>query len=65
MAVDTRKKRASALVVTSWWTPPAPTPDGAFDTADRQQIGWGYVGIPVGSAVVATLRRPHFLLRGW
>lgn len=52
MAIDTRAKRASALVVCSRWYPPGILPDGDISSGiDRQQIGWGYTGIPVGAVV--------------
>jgi len=50
MAVDTRNKRASAIMC---WRqiPIPPNPDGAISSsADRQQIGFAYAGIPVSGA---------------
>jgi hypothetical protein len=55
MAVDTRNKRASCLtsalpVVVG---PIGANPDGAFVQADRQQMGWIYAGINVGTDLPA------------
>lgn len=64
MPIDTRPERASALVVCSRWYPPGLLPDGAITGTDRQQIGWGYIGIPVAPPTPpATGRNPMLYLR--
>jgi hypothetical protein len=55
MAIDTRQKRASAMTVCTCWYPPAVQPDGSFDQADRQNIGWSYTGILAGGPPVSAI----------
>ena len=50
MAVDTQNKRASCLTsALPFLGPLGADPDGSFIQADRQQMGWIYAGINVGS----------------
>ena len=62
MAIDTREKRASALKVGTRF-PRSITPTGAITTADRQQIGWGYIGIPAAAPPLSAMAS-HRLLVG-
>lgn len=42
--MDTEAKRKSAFGVNQYWTCPVIVPDGTFDQADRQTLGYGYSG---------------------
>ena len=54
MAIDTLRKRASALTVgMQVYNTPDILPDGSLTLGDWQQIGWGYRGIPTTAPVVA------------
>jgi len=52
MAVDTRNKRAGAILVGIPWRGMLPLPDGAIDQADRQQTAFFYPGILAGAPVI-------------
>jgi hypothetical protein len=55
MAIDTQQDRQSAATVATVWNPPTIVPDGSFNQADRQQIGYCYSGILIGGAVGPTV----------
>jgi hypothetical protein len=55
MAIDTRERRASAIGMGRPWRVQLPRPDGTVATADRQQVGYRYVGILSGAAVIPGL----------
>jgi hypothetical protein len=49
MAIDTRDKRSSAVMVAMPWRGQLPAPDGAaLNEGDRQQVGLMYRGISSG-----------------
>lgn len=50
MAVDTRDKRASAVMHTLPWRQLLPLPDGTVAQADRQQTAHHYSGIAAEAA---------------
>jgi len=52
MAVDTRNKRAGAIIAGIPWMVIAPVADGSIGAADRQQIVNVYPGILAGEPVV-------------
>ena len=49
MAVDTRNKRASAILFALPFGRVFPAPDGTIATADRKHIGFSYPGIAAGA----------------
>ena len=51
MAVDTKRKRASALRFSQVWAGVLPVAVGSFDQEQRQTAIWMYLGILVGAAV--------------
>lgn len=51
MAVDTERKRASALRFGQVWAGVLPVPNGSFDQEQRQAALWMYLGILVGAFV--------------
>ena len=53
--MDTRDKRAAALVLALAIGRVFPNPDGALAQADRQQAGLSYPGILVSAAVVPSI----------
>ena len=52
MAVDTRNKRAGAIIAGIPWMVIAPVADGSIGAVDRQQIVNVYPGILAGEPVV-------------
>lgn len=63
MAVDTRNKRAAAIGLGRPGLMVWPNPDGALgNQADRQHVGYAYLGILVGSEqpVLVVLRVPVY-----
>jgi len=52
MAIDSRRKRASAAVLGLAFLAPSVVPDGTLGSADRQAIAHSYYGIDAGGAVV-------------
>lgn len=53
MALDTAKRRSSAINVGSPWRGLLPTPDGVIDQADRQSLAFLYSGISAAEQVAA------------
>jgi hypothetical protein len=67
MAIDTDQKRRSALTVSLYANPPSVPPDGTIGPLDRQQAGYGYVGISAAAAAAfqaAWARYVNVLLDG-
>ena len=59
MAIDSAAKRASIVAIGLCAIGPSVIPDGSFDQADRQTVGYGYYGIlsrPPGEAFYETIR---------
>ena len=52
MAIDSRNKRASAIVVANPWRLIHPNPFGTIDAAARLQVGWSYKGSVAGAPFV-------------
>lgn len=53
--IDTAEKRRSVAGI-PFWVGLGVTPNALKDAEWRQQVGWGYSGIPVGAAVVVVTR---------
>jgi hypothetical protein len=53
MSIDTRNKRASAILISLPWRGMQPNPDGTIGDADRAQSAYLYSGIASESAVEA------------
>lgn len=61
MAVDTRNKRSSALLVSLPWRGLLPLPDSSLSQADRQHVAFQYSGIAADPLTVSPLKG-HALL---
>lgn len=48
MAIDSRDRRASIILLDTGWARIWPDPDGVIDAEDRQQGGLKFSGIPAG-----------------
>ena len=59
MAVDTRNKRDSALLLTLPWRARLPVPDATIGNLDRLHVSFLYAGIEVGG-VVSEVAFPGF-----
>jgi hypothetical protein len=51
MAIDTERKRKSIVSIGQRQVGPGVVPDGSFDQADRQAIGYSYAGIAAEGGV--------------
>ena len=63
MALDTRDKRSSAIMVSLPWRGLFPLPDGTVNQGDRQQCACMYRGIAAQTPSVAVITRIKVL--GW
>lgn len=52
MAIDTERKRRSAVAISLYALGPSVLADGGFDQGDRQTIGYGYSGNAAPGPVV-------------
>jgi len=64
MAIDTQAKRMSVIGISLYATCPSVLPDGSFDQADRQTIGYGYSGNLVGGIPDVIFANRHSIERG-
>jgi hypothetical protein len=57
MAIDTRDKRASILMLALTFSRVYPNPDGALTNEDRQHMGYVYRGISIAATTLMALER--------
>jgi hypothetical protein len=63
MALDTREKRAAAIMAGIPFIIITPLADGTIDAADRQQVAQVYPGILAGVPVVSVAEIMHGMMR--